>query len=259
MKIGILQGRLLPPVDGHIQEFPKNWFKEFELLKRIGMNHVEWIVTRNSFNNNPVFNKLFNSVLPHLPIQSICADNIVDKNFADLKFLEANLDPLCQAAIDNEIKNITIPLLEESSIEDDKVRKEFCKNIVKVTSKYPSLVFSFEAELEPEKLLELLELSDNYVVTYDTGNITSCGIDHEKYINLLHEKINNVHLKDRTFDAKTVAPTNGDTDFYLIFKTLKSVGYNGVYTIQTARGKTGEELTTILIHKNLFEGMYNEC
>ncbi len=259
MKIGILQGRLSPPVANHIQEFPKLWFNEFELIKENGMNHVEWIVTEDSFDNNPIFNDLFTSVLPHLPIHSICADNIVNKKFTGPGFLNRNLTPICEAAVKNDIQNITIPLLEDSSIDDDETRRQFCKNIVKITSKYPSLTFSFEAELDPEKLIELLELSDNYAVTYDTGNITSCGIDHERYINMLHKKINNVHLKDRTFDAKTVAPTNGDTDFHLIFKTLKSVGYNGVYTLQTARGKTGEELRTILIHKNLFEGIYNGC
>ena len=258
MKIGILQGRLSPPVGGHIQEFPKDWFEEFQLVKEYDLNHVEWIVTKKSFDTNPIFNKMFLSVFSHLPIHSICADNIVNKKFANIGFLEKNLIPICEAAIQNDISNITIPLLEESSIENDKRRARFCNNIVKITSKYPNINFSFEAELEPEKLLELIDLSENHVVTYDTGNITSCKIDHEKYINMLHKKINNVHLKDRTYDARTVSPTNGDTDFHLIFKTLKTVGYNGVYTLQTARDKTGEELRTILYHINLFKGMYDE-
>tara|TARA_R110001583_G_scaffold88338_1_gene229231 strand:+ start:831 stop:1610 length:780 start_codon:yes stop_codon:yes gene_type:complete len=259
MKIGVLQGRLSPPTKGHIQEFPINWLKEFELLKAHNLNHIEWIVTTNSFEGNPLFDKSSGLNLSDLPIHSVCADNLVDKKFANLTFLEANLIPICESAGYNDIKNITIPLLEDSSIENDELRKQFCDNIVKITSQYSDLVFSFEAELAPEKLIELLKLSDNHVVTYDTGNITSCGLDHIKYINLLHEKINNVHLKDRTFDARTVAPSTGDTNFNLIFKTLKSAGYDGVYTLQTAREKPGAELETILMHRNLFKGMYNEC
>ena len=35
MKIRIIQGRLLPPIDGFIQEFPiENWKNEFEILKK---------------------------------------------------------------------------------------------------------------------------------------------------------------------------------------------------------------------------------
>ena len=36
MKIGIIQGRLSPPVEG-FQETPKNWQKEFEYLKQLNM------------------------------------------------------------------------------------------------------------------------------------------------------------------------------------------------------------------------------
>ena len=36
-KIGIMQGRLVPPVDGRIQAFPEeNWKEEFELLVQMG-------------------------------------------------------------------------------------------------------------------------------------------------------------------------------------------------------------------------------
>ena len=31
MNFAIMQGRLSPPVKGHIQEFPDNWKKEFDM------------------------------------------------------------------------------------------------------------------------------------------------------------------------------------------------------------------------------------
>ena len=97
----------------------------------------------------------------------------------------------------------------------------------------------------------------NFFVTYDTGNITSYGIDHADYIDAFYKRINNVHLKDRTYDAKTVYPNTGDTDFRLIFDKLTSVGYDGRYTLQTARGAAGNEVVTLLQHKNILEGLYN--
>ena len=122
-----------------------------------------------------------------------------------------------------------------------------------MVDKYPSLNFSIEAELEAQDLLEIVTLRDNIFVTYDTGNITSFGIPHDEYITVLKEKIDNVHLKDRTFSARTVPPFEGDTDFDLIFKTLKNIGYKGRYTLQTAREKDGEETTTVLKHLQLFK------
>ena len=55
MKIGIIQGRLTPPDKG-FQDTPDNWKEEFERLRKLDMNHIEWIVTKESFDNNPIFN-----------------------------------------------------------------------------------------------------------------------------------------------------------------------------------------------------------
>jgi len=50
MRVGIIQGRLLPPVNGKIQEFPKdNWRQEFDILTQVDLNHIEFIVTKDSF------------------------------------------------------------------------------------------------------------------------------------------------------------------------------------------------------------------
>ena len=43
-KIGIMQGRLSPPIDGRIQAFPINdWESEFEKASKIGFDCIEWI------------------------------------------------------------------------------------------------------------------------------------------------------------------------------------------------------------------------
>ena len=251
MKIGIIQGRLSPPIEG-FQECPENWKREFELLEKLGLSHVDWIVTKSSFNRNPVFFEDLNDY----SINAICADNLVDECIFD--DLENGLMPICNAAIKNNIKNITIPLLEDSSVQDDKNRKAFIKLMLPIADLYGDLNFSFEAELEAGKLLEIVNLRDNFFVTYDTGNITSCGLDHEKYINLVKHKIDNVHLKDRTFEAKTGEPLTGDTNFKLIFKTLSNIGYNGVYTLQTMRGRFGNEVNVISKQKEIFEELLSE-
>ena len=49
-------------------------------------------------------------------------------------------------------------------------------------------------------------------------------------------------------DGNTVIPGNGETNFKIIFDKLKSVGYSGVFTLQTAREAAGKEEETITRH-----------
>ncbi len=255
MNLGIIQGRLSQPVSGHIQEFPNNWQNEFDSLKQCGLVHIEWLITKGSVKSNPAFDK--STSLRGLPISSLCADTLVDERIIDVDYIFEHLTPICDSAVRNQISTITIPLLEDSSVENPEIRSQFKDIIAEYAKIYTNLKFSFECELTIDALWDILEVSDNFYVTYDTGNITSYGVDHAEYIDAFHKKINNVHLKDRTFDAKTVYPSTGDTDFKLIFGKLASVGYGGPYTMQTARGKTGHEINTVLEHKRILEGLYN--
>jgi len=253
VRVGIIQGRLSPPVEG-FQECPKDWKREFLLLNELGLNHVEWIVTSKYFDTNPIFHE----DVSEYPIFAICADNLVDEKIIDNNYLKDNLTPICKAATKNGIKHVTIPLLEKSSMKDSKTREKFCNLIKEYAVNFPEINFLFEAELEASHLLEIVSLADNFFITYDTGNITSCGFDHGEYLSLVYEKVKNVHLKDRTFDAQTVVPLSGDTNFKQVFNFLKEKGYNGVYTLQTAREARGNEITTIKTHKRTLEEVYNE-
>tara|TARA_R100001440_G_scaffold41771_1_gene61499 strand:+ start:1921 stop:2700 length:780 start_codon:yes stop_codon:yes gene_type:complete len=254
-KLGIIQGRLSQPLNG-FQECPVEWEKEFNLLEKLGLDHIEWIVTAKSLKNNPLTTQ---DLRPYKNrISSICLDNMVNKYFFENSFLENNLKPFCELALKNNISSISIPLLEESSVLDDSLRSKFCNNIKKYPEHYSSLRFLFEVEASHRQLADVLSVSDNFYATYDTGNITSCGYEHEEYINAVFDKISTVHIKDRTYDAKTVVPGTGDTNFKLIFDILKRKQYNGLYTLQTARENSGDEYQTISKHKNILTRIYNE-
>ena len=43
-----------------------------------------------------------------------------------------------------------------------------------------------------------------------------------------------------------------------IFKKLKSIDYNGLYTLQTAREERGNEIETVKKHKEIIREFYNE-
>jgi len=251
-----MQGRLSPPVAGHYQEFPKNWEQEFTLIDDLQLSGVEWLITKNSYQNNPIFLALKNK--KKYSIHSICMDNLVDAKISEDLFLQKMLDEFC-FKIDGKFNGyLTIPLLDESDLNDAEKRHKFCSNIQKIGKKYPNIKFAFETELPIDSLQEIVKLCDNFYVTYDTGNTTSFGLDHRHFITHFAEKIVNVHIKDRTYSAKTVEPLTGDTDFNIIFDSLNSINYNGVFILQTARGEPNKEMQTIQRHKIIFEKLYAE-
>lgn len=254
MKIGIIQGRLSSPDEG-FQECPVDWKREFKLLGALDLNHIEWIVTKETYDFNPIHTEN----LKKYPISSVCVDFMVDENFLDVKYLDNYLKPICEMVIHNNIKCLTIPLLEKSSVVDDNTRDEFIKVIHPYLNDYTDIQFLIESELGVDELKDILSISDDLGITYDTGNITSFGLDHELYIDSFKDDITQVHIKDRVRNPlETVIPGEGDTDFSLIFDKLKSINYDGIYTLQTAREKDGDEVETIKKHKEIIERFYNE-
>ncbi len=254
MKIGIIQGRLSEPKEG-FQECPVNWKKEFDLLPKLGLSHIEWIITYDNFQSNPIFNE----DLKGYPISSVCADFMVSDDFCDVSYINEFLKVTCEHAIMNGIKNVTIPLLENSSVENEEIADKFIDVFYPHITRFKNLNFLIEAELHHKKLKKMLDFSSNLFVTYDTGNITSHGLSHKDYILELGDRIKQVHIKDRIKNPlETVEPTKGDTNFKLIFNYLKQINYDGIYTLQTARGITGKEIETIKRHKKIIEGIYNE-
>ena len=264
MKIGIIQGRLSEPKEG-FQECPRNFRREFDLLPELGLNHIEWIITKENFDTNPIFYQTEEHSLKEYPISSVCADFMVDDDFCDSEYLEKFLKPTCEVAKHTGIKFITIPLLEKSKIKKDDKAKKFIEAFYPYTKEYKDINFLIEAELHQKKLKKVLDLNSNLFVTYDTGNITSQELNHEEYILELRDKIKQVHIKDRIVHKRrnnmrtyeTVEPGYGDTDFRLIFNCLKKINYNGLYTLQTARLETGKEIETIKRHKKIIEDLYN--
>jgi hypothetical protein len=256
MKLGIIQGRLLKPIDGNIQEFPKaNWYKEFNLIDEIRLTHIEWIITRKSFDEG-VLNLNIKSL--NDKISSITCDNLISELIFDSNFLSKELRPICEWCVTNGIKCVSIPLLEDSKLTHN--NKHIFFNLIKSYSLvFPKLEFHFEMESDWDIAMELVSLSDNFYLIYDTGNMTSCKFDHEEWLTNCIDYIKNIHIKDRTINPiKTVEPLTGDTDFELIFNKLNELNYNGLFTLQLARGEEGKEVGTTIKHIQIFKNIYEK-
>lgn len=249
INLGIVQGRLSPPTKG-FQCCPDDWQREFTLLSQLGLTHIEWIITNNDLDSNPIFwsDKQSN-------VSSVCLDNLVDSSCQTSDFLLRNLDDVIAKLSKKGYVNFTIPLLEDATLNDE-IRYSFISEYLRqVCSDYKHINFLLETDCSINRLDTLCNISENVLVTYDTGNITSCNISHASFIQEFSTRIRNVHLKDKV-GHKSVQPLTGQTDFPVIFKHLKSIGYDGPFTLQTARGESGQETNTIQTHTNIFRNLY---
>src|SRR2546427_4748622 len=85
MRIGIMQGRLLPPQDA-FQSFPrKGWDREFELAARAGLEGIEWIFDLAGADENPLASDSGCDRVRELAqrhgvgVRSVCADYFMER------------------------------------------------------------------------------------------------------------------------------------------------------------------------------------
>jgi L-ribulose-5-phosphate 3-epimerase len=252
MIFGVLQGRLSEPINKKIQEFPSNtWKSEFNTVKNIDLSGIEWLITPNDNLNNPFFTE---SNLPD-NILSVCVDTMVNKSFHKNEFLYKNLVPVLNKMTELKLNKLVIPLLEDSSVDNEHTRYNFLKNIIPISEKYPKINFCFEFECDKEIVMDIVNKKHNFFITYDTGNFTSKykeKIDHKELISFFGAKIKNVHFKDRTFNGETKHFGLGDTNFKNIIDSLKNINYTHNIILQLARDVDGDEINYI---KNTYENI----
>lgn len=248
IKIGIMQGRLSDPMHNTIQAFPENsWVQEFELAHKIGLDSIEWIF--DAFEKNPIMEKKFNEINNliskfHININSVCADYfMVNKLFNESEInIKKNLETLMQLAINCKnigIKIIEIPLVDTSSLKSEKDKEELVKNLDIVLPEINDLgiIITLETDLPPTEFLNLLNRFEKNKVfaNYDTGNSASLGFNVNEELEILKDKIKNIHLKDRILNGETASFGNGNTNFDDFFLMLKKIDYSGDLVIQGAR------------------------
>lgn len=247
-EIGIMQGRLSPPINNAIQAFPKNnWKNEFEIANRIGFSKIEWICDSK---DNPI---LYESNLLEIKnysekfdikIDSLCADYFIEnKLFSESEMnIKKNLDflkKIIKKCHKLELSIIEIPLIDNSTIRDHNDKNEFRENLDSIISTIEDhdVIIALETDLEPIKLRSFISKFNhpNIKLNYDKGNSTANKFDMEVELELLSKWIVNIHIKDRLFSGYSVPLGNGDVDFERFFELLKNKNYQGDLIIQGVR------------------------
>ena len=251
-EIGIMQGRLSPRIDGKIQAYPAStWQKEFEIAQEIGYAAIEWIVEKSVETNalmtdsgKAEIKKVIAST--GVRIDYVCADIFMQQPLVRMtaETKSQNKDYLLQIlknAKEVGAIGVEIPFVDNSSIKNDKEKREFIDAMQDTfkLAKDLDIKISLETDLSPIAFKELLELIDLDFVqaNYDIGNSASLGFDPKEELEAYGKKILNVHVKDRKLGGTTVPLGTGSADIQGVFQKLNEIGYAGGITMQAARGE----------------------
>jgi hexulose-6-phosphate isomerase len=257
-RIGIMQGRLVPPVNGKIQAFPAaGWRDEFPAAQSAGLAAIEWIYDVGCKEVNPICTDAGIAEMEALSqehnvkVRSLCADYFMSEPLLKGTSSEherrlrewAWLIERCQRA---GISRIVLPFVDNSKVETaDEISEliAFLKSAIGDAVNH-GLEIHLESSLAPERLAGVLQAANHSAlkVNYDSGNSASLGFDADEEFAAYGERVGSVHIKDRVRGGSTVTLGKGDADFDKLMRNLKSVGYGGDYILQVARGTPGDEI-----------------
>jgi L-ribulose-5-phosphate 3-epimerase len=273
-RIGFMQGRLSPQLDGKIQAFPwANWQGEFSTASATGFSLMEWTLDQDRLYENPLMTEAGRREIRTLKEQfglailSLTGDCFMQAPFwkraTERDTLLSDLRAIIRAAAATGIRLILIPLvdagrLEDGSQEDDlraglaSVERDLADSGTKIT---------FESDCAPEKLATFIEGFDPryFGLTFDIGNSASLGYDFKDEIAAYGARITNVHVKDRLLGGTTVPLGSGNAKLPETIAALERAGYRGNYILQTARAPQGDHAGVLRRYKNMVEGWLEQA
>jgi hexulose-6-phosphate isomerase len=250
-RLGIVQGRLSPPIDNHIQAFPlDNWKKEFQIYNELGISIIDWLFKYETVKENPlcsdsgIENIKYLCKKHNISINGVLSDYFMRKKLFDeekkdvdesIKMLFFLIDQ-CKKA---RISKIILPFVDEAKIKNKNDEKEIIENLKKPI-KYANdngIIILIEGALNPEEFKDfILSFKPLRVkINYDMGNSTSLGYDPKYEINILGKFFGSVHIKDRKQGGGSVPLGTGDVDFNTVFSELKIIDYSDNFILEAAR------------------------
>jgi L-ribulose-5-phosphate 3-epimerase len=256
--IGIMQGRLVPPVKGRIQAFPsERWRDEFALARRAGLQAIEWIYDLEDADTNPLatdsgvaeMHKL--SAGHGVSVKSLCADYFMARTLIRAAPAEkaqrlAKLIWLLERCQACGIERVVLPFVDASKIENQKDEDEAVEALQGIVPELDrlNLELHLETSLSPADFRRLLERLPHprIRVNYDSGNSASLGYAPREEWAAYGPRIGSVHIKDRVSGGGTVPLGTGSADFPALFQAVREFRYRGPWILQVVRGEPGGEV-----------------
>jgi hexulose-6-phosphate isomerase len=254
-QIGFMQGRLSPLVNGKIQAFPwECWRNEFASAKKIEIFLMEWTLDQENLYENPFMTEEGQAEIKKLSSQyGVKISSLTGDCFMQAPFYKAindkyerlkDYENIIKACGVLGVTYVVFPLVDNGALKSDEEEKFLIVELLARVNllKENKVKVVFESDYSPLRLKEFIEKLpvDYFGINYDLGNSASLGFEPKAEIKAYGDRILNVHIKDRVFGGTTVPLGLGDVNFSTVFDGLKSIQYAGNFILQTARSPEGE-------------------
>ncbi len=252
-KIGFMQGRLSPLVDGKIQAFPwDSWQQEFPAAQSLGLGLMEWTLDQDRLYQNPLLTPQGQQEIRRLcqdhrlAIPSLTGDCFMQAPFwkatgQDRALLEADFIAIARACTEVGIELIVVPLVDNGRLENAQQDEALLAFMLAQAGLFRALRLRiiFASDFAPGALARFIGRLpvDTFGVNYDIGNSAALGYKPEEEFAAYGPRIVNVHVKDRVLGGITVPLGTGNANFPTVFRLLREAAYTGYLIMQTARAK----------------------
>jgi hexulose-6-phosphate isomerase len=269
-RIGFMQGRLSAMVDGKIQAFPWNeWREEFPRAKALGLTRMEWTIDQDRLRENPLTTEAGQKdILGIAQANGLRIPSLTGDCFMQAPFWKASGS--AQAALVDEldlvvascrklgVEFVVIPLVDNGKIETAEQEETLLRVL---RDRAPALIkhgvkIVFESDLPPAPLAAFIAKlpTECFGINYDIGNSASLGYDSADEITAYAPRILNVHVKDRLRGGTTVPLGMGAADLAKAIRLIEQSGYIGQYILQTARAADGDHAGALARYRDMTIG-----
>lgn len=265
--IGFMQGRLSPLINGEIQAFPwEFWRNEFLIAQRINMHIMEWTLDQASLYKNPIMtiegqeeilklSKRHMLAIPSLTGDCFMQAPLWKSQGERRRELEIDFNRIVANCSAVGISMLIIPLVDNGRLESLRQEDDLV-DFLNINSNFlqeKKLKILFESDYEPTKLARFINRLDPEIfgINYDIGNSAALGFDVTEEFHCYGERIVNVHVKDRLLGGSTVPLGAGNVNFNKVFSALAKIGYNGNFILQTARAVDDDHAGVLSLYRNM--------
>ncbi len=266
-RIGFMQGRLSPLVDGKIQAFPwEHWESEFPAASKLGLRLMEWTLDQQDLYRNPLMTQQGQGRINELgrqyqlSIPSLTGDCFMQAPFwkasaEEAAALERDFLQICKACQVVGIRQVVVPLVDNGRLENRAQEDRLAQAPSGWYGAYSSLGVQvvFESDFSPQELARFIARLDAGVfgINYDIGNSAAQGWKPQEEFQAYGHRITNVHVKDRKLGGTTVPLGTGDAQFEAVFEELGRLDYRGNFILQTARAADDSHAATLARYRDM--------
>ncbi len=268
-----MQGRLSPLVNGRIQAFPwDNWKDEFSLAQQINVHMMEWTLDQELLHENPLLTETGQAEIRdlcqrhELSIPSLTGDCFMQAPLwkaqgAQRIALERDFVEIVKGCSAVGISMLVVPLVDNGRLEDmdqEDALVRFLETQADFLAANRQKVL-FESDYVPRDLARFIARLDPdlFGINYDMGNSAALGFNPHKEFAAYGQRVFNVHVKDRVLGGTTVPLGTGSVNFDAVFAALAQINYRGNFILQTARDAYGNHADVLCTYRDMTVGWLN--